>query len=245
MASRNNQRPNSSDPTNLESNLLQRIEAHIQSKTLGGLIELVPLLISIAIISFIIGWADRFIRPLGFVDGHPWDFPGIGLIVGVVVFYLLGLLVSTHFGRTLMIGKNEVLKRIPVVKIIYGVTEQATKSMTSQFSFTRVVFLEWPREDMVAIGFVTGHAYRNTNGSEDLDRPQSMAVVYIPTVPNPTSGNLAFVMEDDLLETDLTVEDAMKLVFSGGIVLPQSMSLARLPRARSEGEFIDRFMVDS
>ena len=78
----------------------------------------------------------------------------------------------------------------------------------------------------------------------DENEPQSMAVVYILTVPNPTSGNLAFVMEDDLMETDLTVEDAMKVVFSGGIVLPESLTMARFHRVRADGEFIDRFTID-
>ena len=71
-----------------------------------------------------------------------------------------------------------------------------------------------------------------------------MTVVYIPSVPNPTSGNLALVMEDDLVETDLTVEDAMKLVFSAGTVLPESVSIARFPRVHADGEFIDRFTID-
>ena len=78
----------------------------------------------------------------------------------------------------------------------------------------------------------------------DGDQPQSFVVVYIPTVPNPTSGNLAFVMEDDLMETNRTVEDAMKLVFSGVIVLPESLSLARMARVRGEEEFTDRFTID-
>ena len=62
-----------------------------------------------------------------------------------------------------------------------------------------------------------------------------MVVVYIPTVPNPTSGNLALVMEDDVMETDLTVEDAMKVVFSGGIVLPESVAMARFPASAPTG----------
>ena len=65
--------------------------------------------------------------------------------------------------------------------------------------------------------------------------------MYIPTVPNPTSGNMAFVNEDDLLETDITIEDAIKLVFSGGIVLPEKMVFALLPREAGEREFIGRF----
>ena len=69
---------------------------------------------------------------------------------------------------------------------------------------------------MVALGFLTGRVV-----SDNADR--SMVIVHIPTVPNPTSGNLAFVMEDDIMETDLSVEDAMKLVFSGGIILPDAL----------------------
>ena len=244
MANENNRRSNSTGTGDTKLNTFQRIEGHVQGKTLDGLIELVPLLVSAVVLFFIIGWADQFVRPLAFVAGRPWDFPGIGLIVGIVIFYLVGMLISTSFGRTLMTWKNAVLENIPVVKTIYVLTQQATQLMTSQSRFTRVVFLEWPREGMVAVGFVTGRAYREKKEVEDDEEPKSLVVVYIPTVPNPTSGNLAFVMEDDLMETDLTVENAMKLVFSGGIVLPESVSLARLSRVRSENEFIDRFEVD-
>ncbi len=245
MANGNNEKPKSASAGVLAPNVFQRFESHVQGRTLGGLIELVPLLVSAVVILFIIRWTDQFIRPLNFVAGRPWDFPGLGILVAILVFYLVGILISTSFGRTIMTWKNAVLEAIPVVKTIYGVTQQATQSMTSQFRFTRVVFLEWPRDGMVAIGFVTGRAYREKRGMEGGDEPQSLVVVYIPTVPNPTSGNLAFVMEDDLMETDMTVEDAMKIVFSGGIVLPSSVSLARLPRVRSDAEFIDRFVVDS
>ena len=78
--------------------------------------------------------------------------------------------------------------------------------------FKRVVLIEWPRAGMMAMGLVTGR----TVAPRD-QRP--MLVVYVPTVPNPTSGNLAFVYEDEVVETDMHVEDAMKIVFSGGMVL--------------------------
>ena len=66
-------------------------------------------------------------------------------------------------------------------------------------------------------------------------------MIYIPTVPNPTSGNMAIVVEDDVFETDLSVEDAMKMVFSGGIVLPDTIAFARLPREPGLHEFVGRF----
>ena len=92
-------------------NLLQRIGRHVQSKTMRGLIELVPLLVTILVLSFIVSNADKAIRPLMFVSGQPWDFPGIGLIAAVVVFYPVGLLISTTLDRQVMIWKGSLLSR--------------------------------------------------------------------------------------------------------------------------------------
>ena len=85
------------------------------------------------------------------------------------------------------------------------------------------------------MGFVTGQVY-----SEDRER--SMVAVYIPTVPNPTSGNMAFIIEDDVMETNISVDDAMKLVFSAGIVLPKSIVMARVPLGtRDSQDYLGRF----
>ena len=215
--------------------LFRRVERHVQRRTVGGLMELVPLLVTIGVLVFVIEKADSFIRPLGFVSGQPWDFPGIGIIALIVIFYAVGLTVSTRLGRSAMNFKITILNGLPVVGTIYGVTQQATSSMGSQYRFSRVVFLEWPREGMIAMGFVTGRSVASRTGD-------SMAIVYIPTVPNPTSGNMAFVMEDDLFETSITVEDAMKMVFSGGIVLPDSLAFGRLPRDPIPNEFAGEFV---
>ena len=215
--------------------VFKRVEDHVQSRTIGGLMELVPLLVTVIVIVFLIGKTDAVVRNINFfVAGRPWDVPGIGLVVTIVLLYLVGLLISNRGGRKLMDWISAFFNLIPVVKTVYGVTQQAAASMSSQYGFTRAVFLEWPREGTVAIGFVTGRAYAQASH-------RSLAVVYIPTVPNPTSGNLALVNEDDLIETDLTVEDAMKLVFSGGIVLPPTMALARAPR--EEGERTDMDLI--
>ena len=219
-------------------NILQRVERHVQSRTLAGLVELIPLLVTIIVLVFLVGKADTLVRPLAFVADEPWDFPGIGLIVGIVLFYIVGLVVATRLGRLALRWKDAVLSHMPLVKTIFGVTQQVTKSMMSQFNFSRVVFLEWPREGMAALGFVTGRAISQ-------DKGHSLVLVYIPTVPNPTSGNMALVNEDDVMETDLTVEDAMKLVFSGGIVLPDGISLARVPRERQDHELLGRFQQTS
>ena len=204
-----------------------KIEGHIQSRTMRGFLELIPLLVTIFVLLFLIGHADSFVRSLPIVQDQPWDFTGIGLIVLRLLFYVVGIIDSKRPGRKFMQFKDTVFSHIPVVKLFYGVTKQAIQSLTSPANFTRVVFIEWPREGMVAMGFVTGRVYSQ-------DKSESMVVVYIPTVPNPTSGNMAFVVEDDVIETDLTVDAAMKLVFSGGIVLPEVVSMARVPRTRRD-----------
>ena len=85
-----------------KNTMFGRVERHVQSKTMGGLIELLPLLVTIMAATFIVSNVDAFVRPLPFVSGQPWDFPGIGFIAMVVIFYVLGLFVSMRLGRKLM-----------------------------------------------------------------------------------------------------------------------------------------------
>ena len=219
----------------VQPNILKRFENHIQRRILSGLFELVPLIVTTLVLLYLINATDGWVRELQFVQDRPWDFPGIGLVVVAVIFYLIGLIGSFGPGRMFLDLISTVLIHIPVVRTFYGVTRQAMASVSSSANFSRVVFIEWPRDGMVAMGFVTGRA-RAPGKEED------MVSVYIPTVPNPTSGNMAFVLEDDVVETDVTVEDAMKLIFSGGIVLPESISMARMPRPpRADDSFVGKY----
>ena len=169
---------NSTPETDNENrpNVLKKIEGHIQSKTMAGLLDLVPLLVTLLVVIFLVENADALVRPLPFVAGQAWDFPGIGVVVCIILFYLFGAIISTRHGMKLAEGKNWLLNHIPVIKNIFGVTQQVMTSFTSQYTFSRVVFLEWPREGMIAMGFVTGRAYSERT-------KDSMAIVYIPTIP--------------------------------------------------------------
>ena len=216
-------------------NIFKRAEGHIQGRVLSGLFELVPLIVTVMVLVYLVTLTNDFFSNLTFIKDKPWDFPGIGLIILIVIFYLIGLLAISRIGRAALNAVSALMNLIPVVRTLYGVTQQAMASVGSRANFSRVVFIEWPRDGMVAMGFVTGRA-RAPGRDEDL------VSIYIPTVPNPTSGNMAFVLEDDVVETDVTVEDAMKLIFSGGIVLPDSISMARMPRApRTEDSFVGKY----
>ena len=208
---------------------IQRLESHIWGRMLAGLLVLIPLIVTIVILRFavisidhLLRGEDGFFTPL--ISNTPLDFPGVGVVFVLLVLYVIGVLVSGATGRRRVIDwQHAVLSRVPLVKSIYGVARQATEALSvpMESQFSRVVFIEWPREGYLALGFVTGHVF-----SEMSD--EKLLVVYIPTVPNPTSGNMAFVREQDIVETDLGVEDAMKLVFSGGIVVPKGLQ-ARFP----------------
>ena len=230
--------------------ILARFKATLQRRIVDGVVVLIPLLVTILVIAFLIENADSFIRELPFIKGqtllgYPIDFPGIGVIVFLIIFFVVGLTVATAWGRKLIEVKSTILRNTPVVGSIYGVTEQLTEVLSSKYNFSRVVFLEWPRDGMLALGFVTGRAY-------NVDTQTSLAVVYVPTVPNPTSGNMAFVNEDEVYETDISVEMAMRLVFTGGIVMPEYVSLARLPSTTLEAgkrwtadDFAGRFHMEA
>ena len=218
------------------------VEEHVRKHIMDGFFELVPLLVTIGAIAFLVGYADALIRPIIRLLGLPTleftigempislsaDFWGVGAVILLFIFYLVGILLSFAIGRKIMNGFSSFLSALPIVKLIFSMMKKAMTSIRgTQTNFTRVVFVEWPREGMMALGFVTGRIYSpETNAT--------MVSVYIPTIPNPTSGNMAFVFEDDVIETNLNPDDAMRLVFSGGIVLPDTVNLARLSMALEE-----------
>lgn len=201
------------DDRPLARRFIDEVERHLWRRIVSGFLVVVPLVITFLIFRFVINYLDDILRPR-FVN-TPLDFPGIGLIVVLVALYVIGAIVSARLGRQAFGLQHVILSRIPVVKSVYGVVRQATEalSLPTQRKFNRVVFIEWPRPGYRAMGFVTGYMAPESN------RP-GWLVVYVPTVPNPTSGNLAFIPEDEIIDTGITVEEAMKTVFSGGIIPP-------------------------
>ncbi len=208
-----------------------RFYRHLRTRVASGFLILVPILITYLILVFIVGPLDRLLRPL--FDGTRLDFPGIGVIVTVLTFYLVGAFLA---GQRFQKVQDAVLSRIPMVNVIYGVAKQATEALSGPVGhhYSRVVLVQWPRADVHALGFVTGHL-----GGPSGDSGEQMVAVYIPTVPNPTSGMLAFFAEEDIVETNITVEDAMKTVFSGGIVLPEAPGYQTMESLPSVEEPVD------
>ncbi len=198
-----------------------QIESHVARRVLSGFLVLVPLLVTFVIFQFVFVKLHDLFRPV--VPSFPestsstveWiAVTAVGAIVTLGVFYIIGSFFSGERSRAL---QDAVLTKIPVARSIYGVARQATEGLASPTGqhYSRVVFIDWPRPGVKALGFVTGHLHSAVEGGP------AVVVVYIPTVPNPTSGMLAWVPEHEVIEADLSVEEAMKAVFSGGIVLPE------------------------
>lgn len=197
-------------------NLLLR---HLKGTFLAGICIVVPIGITIFILKFLFNFADGILG--SHLDrvleqyGHQAYIPGIGMLTGAVVIYLTGLVTTNVLGNRLLKFGDDLITRIPLVKSIYGSSKQLIKVFRDGGSpYRRAVSVEWPRPGVRAVGFVTAEVQRDG---------EAYLVVYIPTMPNPTSGFALWFRECDVSDSGMTVEDAVKFVVSGGVVLPEDM----------------------
>lgn len=197
------------------------VTKHLKGVFLAGIFIVIPFGITIFILKFLFNFADGILGSYldsllsyyGWSGGH---IPGIGMIIGAVVVYLTGLVATNVLGNRLLKLGDDLMTRIPLVKSIYSSSKQLIKVFSEGgSSYRRAVFVEWPRPGVRAVGFVTAEVEREG---------ERLVVVYIPTMPNPTSGFALWFRECDVHESGMTVEDAVKFVVSGGVVIPFSAS---------------------
>ena len=148
----------------------------------------------------------------------PFSVPGIGLAVVVVALVLIGWLTAGYIGRLVVRLQDYLLARMPVIRSVYGWIKQILETVLSQNSaaFRDVVLIEYPRRGLWVIGFITG----TTEGEVQNLTEDEVVNIFVPTTPNPTSGFLLFVPRTDLVILDMTIEEGIKMVVSGGIVTP-------------------------
>lgn len=189
---------------------------HLKGRFIAGLFVVIPIGITIFILSFLFNFTDGILgsyldRLFSIITGQELHFPGLGIVTGAVVIYLAGLLATNVLGTQLLNLGDDLMSRIPLVKSIYSSSKQLTKVFREgKTSYRRAVFVEWPRPGVKAVGFVTAEVVRNG---------ERLVVVYIPTMPNPTSGFALFFREEDVFESGMSVEEAVKFVVSGGAVV--------------------------
>ena len=196
----------------------------IRSWFLTGILVMTPLILTIYVAWAFITFVDNLVVPLVPFNYRPSNYlpfsiPGIGLIIVFIFTTFVGLLATGLFGRTLIRIWENILNRMPVVRSVYSAIKQILETVmaTQSDAFRQAVLVQYPRKDIWAIGFVTG----STKGEVGKRVDKKMVNVFMPTTPNPTSGFLLFFPEEDLIFLNMTVEDALKLVVSGGMVVPK------------------------
>jgi uncharacterized membrane protein len=190
---------------------------------LAGILVTSPILITAYVTWMIITFIDTQVAgllpdSLDFTKQLPHQIPGLGLIISIFTITIIGALTPGFIGRTLLKAGERVLDKMPVVRTIYGAIKQIMETVmsTNSESFREVVLVEYPRKNIWVIGFVTGE----TKGEVQSLNKSQLINIFIPTTPNPTSGFLLFIPKEDLVYMDMKVEDAVKMVISGGIVTP-------------------------
>ena len=183
----------------------------LRAQFIAGILVVVPLGASVLILIWIFNGIDNILQPIiRAVLGH--TIPGVGFGITVVLIYLAGVVASNLMGKKLISYWESLLARVPVFRQLYTGIKQILDSFSAPRTtgFMQVVLVEFPREGLRAVGFVTNEL--STQSGEKLYN------VFIPTAPNPTSGFLEIVREEDMVRTKIPVNEALKMVVSAGRV---------------------------
>ncbi len=191
---------------------------------LAGILVTAPISITFYVTWGFLKFLDKKITPIIPVDFNPNTYlpvyvPGLGLIIAVVFFIIVGWFTRNFFGRLLVRVSEYVVERVPVINTIYGAIKQIFETVMASQSdaFKEVVMFEYPRKGIWVLGFVTGQ----TKGEVQTMTQNQTINVFLPTTPNPTSGFLLFIPKDDLTYMKMSVEEGIKMIVSGGIITPE------------------------
>ena len=205
------------------------ILTRIRNNFLTGLIVIAPIGLTFWLIWSVIGWFDGWVLPFIPLRYRPdiwllqrfgidFDIRGIGVGIFLLFTVVVGMAAKGLIGRSILRWAENLVQNLPVVRSVYSGLKQIAETILAQDqnSFEKACLVEYPRRGIWAIGFVS-----TTAKGEIATRSEvPMVSVFLPTTPNPTSGFLLFVAADDIVELDMSVEDAAKLVISAGLVYP-------------------------
>jgi uncharacterized membrane protein len=196
--------------------------AALRKWLVAGLLVIVPVAITLAVLQWIIGTLDRTLlilpeawQPERFFGMH---VPGLGVLLTLAILLVVGALASNLVGRKLVSWGDRLVSRIPVVRSIYSSVKQVSDTLFSPSgnAFRTAVLVQWPRPDVWTIGFVTG----SPGGDVTNYLVGDYLSVYVPTTPNPTGGYFVMLRKSDCIELKMTVDEALKYVISMGVVSP-------------------------
>lgn len=206
--------------------MITTIKHRLRTFFIAGLLITLPIAFTFFILNFLFKSLDNSFSPL-FIQlliflGAPVPkeshIPGVGVVMTFIVIFLVGVLATNIFGKKLLQWGESIVAKIPVVRSIYTGVKQVVTTViqTDAKSFSKSVLVEFPRKGVYALGFITSEA----KGEIQIKTAEHVCNVFVPTTPNPTSGFLIFVPKNELIDLEMSIEDGLKLIISGGIVVP-------------------------
>jgi len=194
----------------------------LKKKFLTGLVILLPTVITVYVFYRLFRSVDSLLKPLA--DKYPvLDIPGLGFVGVVLIILITGVLAGNLIGRTVIGWFERLIEKIPMISRIYIAIKQISEVFfkPERTVFKEAILIEYPRPGIFVIGFVTSYYnFKDSRGNE-----RRFVNVFLPTTPNPTSGLFLMVPEEEVTPMNCTMEDALKMVISGGAVLPMVKSI--------------------
>ena len=189
----------------------------------AGILVWLPLGVTIVIVRFLIGLMDKSLVLLP-RQYHPEEWlgigiPGLGVILTIILLLITGILTANFVGRAFLKGWESLLDRIPVARSIYSAAKNFAEIVFSDsgHAFSKVLLVEYPRKGIYTITFQTASEI----GEIQARTGEDVVACFVPTTPNPTSGFIIVVPKKDTIELDMEVDEAVKLIMSLGVVVPQ------------------------
>jgi len=213
--------------------VFNKLKRRIRNVFITGLLITLPIALTYFILQFLFNNLDAlspvFTKVL--IDaGAPlpegYRIPALGLVITLLIVLIVGWFTTNFFGKQMIKLGESIVEKIPFVRRIYKGSKQVVQSIAhaDTSAFRKVVLLEFPRRGMLAIGFVTGES----RGEVQQYTADNVLNVFVPTMPNPTSGFLVFVPPEELTEVEMSIEDGIKYVVSGGIVSTDGLKLTEV-----------------
>ena len=201
---------------------MSKVWIGLRNKLGAGLLILGPIGLTIIVLRWIFSFFENILGPLlnQYVD---WYVPGMGIVLTFLAVYVIGLLTSNYIGNRLVRLFDKIINKLPIVKNVYSTTKGIFQAFSFQgkSNFKKVVLIQYPRKGLWTLAFVTG-----TTTGEGGEEYHSM---FVPSTPNPTTGYVLFIRKVEVVETKFSVEEGLKLLISGGMILPETMGLGQLP----------------
>ncbi len=199
--------------------------AGLRASFLTGIVVIAPVALTVWLVWAVIGWIDGVVLPLVPYTFQPEKYIGINLRgIGVIIFLIftifVGWIAKGLIGKSLIGFAESLVERMPVVRTIYSGVKQIAETVFAQSerSFEKACLIQYPRKGIWAIGFISTTAKGEISARAETSG--DLMSIFLPTTPNPTSGFLLFLPKEDVIELDMTVEEAAKLVISAGLVYP-------------------------